>query len=164
MRMANTANHYTPFLQQNQVFPIGKHRKISRNICRPLRITVEKKEKHHPFGWCFLLAEDEGFGCVFATGENNCVVLLRCPTSASGNKVPWHLSTAATRSGRSSRHRRRSHRSPVAFIYLSPFLQRTQRLPLSGVSEAQSAVVNDSPVDCQSRRPGSPQRAVSEAD
>ena len=26
------------------------------------------------------------------------------------------------------------------------------------------AVVNDSPVDCQSRRPGSPQRAVSEAD
>ena len=26
-----------------------------------------------------------------------------------------------------------------------------------GVSEAQSAVVNDSPVDCQSRRPGAPQ-------
>ena len=25
-----------------------------------------------------------------------------------------------------------------------------------GVSEAQSAVVNDSPVDCQSRRPGLP--------
>ena len=31
-------------------------------------------------------------------------------------------------------------------------------------SEAQSAVVNDSPVDCQSRRPGSPQRAGCEAD
>ena len=32
------------------------------------------------------------------------------------------------------------------------------------VSEAQSAVVNDSPVDCQSRRPGSPQRAVTVGD
>ena len=31
--------------------------------------------------------------------------------------------------------------------------------PLTRESEAQSAVVNDSPVDCQSRRPGSPQRA-----
>ena len=31
--------------------------------------------------------------------------------------------------------------------------------PLKRESEAQSAVVNDSPVDCQSRRPGSPQRA-----
>ena len=31
-------------------------------------------------------------------------------------------------------------------------------------SEAQSAVVNDSPVDGQSRRPGSPQRAGCEAD
>ena len=31
-------------------------------------------------------------------------------------------------------------------------------------SEAQSAVVNDSPVDCQSRRPGSQQRAGCEAD
>ena len=30
-------------------------------------------------------------------------------------------------------------------------------LPLMRVSEAQSAVVNDSPVDCQSRRPGRPQ-------
>ena len=29
-----------------------------------------------------------------------------------------------------------------------------------GVSEAQSAVVNDSPVDCQSRRPGAPQSAA----
>ncbi|MBQ3543244.1 MAG: hypothetical protein IJA45_09000 [Oscillospiraceae bacterium] len=28
------------------------------------------------------------------------------------------------------------------------------------VSEAQSAVVNDSPVDCQSRRPGVPQNAA----
>ena len=46
----------------------------------------------------------------------------------------------------------------VGFILL-----RHPRRPLSGVSEAQSAVVNDSPVDCQSRRPGSPQRTVSEA-
>ena len=33
-------------------------------------------------------------------------------------------------------------------------------LPL-GVSEAQSAVVNDSPVDCQSRRPGPPAGGLS---
>ena len=54
--------------------------------------------------------------------------LLRCPTSACVDGAPWHLSTAATRSGRSSRHRRRSHRSPVAFIYLSPFLVGTPLL------------------------------------
>ena len=35
-----------------------------------------------------------------------------------GKRLP-HLPTAATRSGRFSRHRRRSHRSPVAFIYKS---------------------------------------------
>ena len=32
----------------------------------------------------------------------------------------------------------------------------------SGVSEAQSAVVNDSPVGCQSRRLGAPQSTVAE--
>ena len=40
-------------------------------------------------------------------------VLLRCPTSAIGDEAPWHLSTAATRSARFFRHRRRSHRSPA---------------------------------------------------
>ena len=35
-----------------------------------------------------------------------------------------------------------------------------KRLPLSGVCEAVSAVVNDSPVDCQSRRPDRPQAIV----
>ena len=49
--------------------------------------------------------------------------LLRCPTAACVDGAPWHLSTAATRSGRFTCHRRHSHRSPVAFIYLSPFLQ-----------------------------------------
>ena len=44
--------------------------------------------------------------------------LLRYPTYSSAFKSLPHLSTAATRSGRSSRHRRRSHRSPVAFIYI----------------------------------------------
>ena len=40
--------------------------------------------------------------------------LLRCPTSGFGDKAPCHLSTAATRSPPSSRHRRQSARSPVA--------------------------------------------------
>ena len=59
--------------------------------------------------------------------------LLQCPTSACVYGAPWHLSTAATRSGRCIRHRRRSHRSPVAFIYLSPFtiLYGTTIPPLS---------------------------------
>ena len=47
--------------------------------------------------------------------------LLRCPTSACVAGAPWHLSTAATRSGRFLCRRQCSHRSPVAFIYLSPF-------------------------------------------
>ena len=40
-------------------------------------------------------------------------------------------------------------RAPRRGAALAPALKR--------VSEAQSAVVNDSPVDCQSRRPGRPQ-------
>ena len=65
-------------------------------------------------------------------------VLLRCPTSAFGGEAPWHLSTAATRSGRFICHWQRSHRSPVAFIiYLSPFpvgtpLLRCPRTPEDG--------------------------------
>ena len=40
------------------------------------------------------------------------ISLLRCPTSTFGDKAPWYLSTAATRSPRSIRHWRRSDRSP----------------------------------------------------
>ena len=39
-------------------------------------------------------------------------VLLRCPKKSSGVRFSSIFSTAATRSGRSSRHRRRSLRSP----------------------------------------------------
>ena len=46
-------------------------------------------------------------------------------------------------------------RAPRRGADLAPALKR--------VSEAQSAVVNDSPVDCQSRRPGRPQAAVAAA-
>ena len=70
------------------------------------------------------------------------------------------LVAAATRSPPCFRPRRRSGRSPNAGIVISV----RSRPPLTRVSEAQSAVVNDSPVDCQSRRPESSQRFVSEAD
>ena len=40
-------------------------------------------------------------------------VLLRCPASSSPMVRLPHLPTAATRSGRFFRHRRRSHRSPL---------------------------------------------------
>ena len=46
--------------------------------------------------------------------------LLRCPTSAFGDKTPWHLSTAATRSARFLCHRQRSHRSPCSVSFLLP--------------------------------------------
>ena len=46
----------------------------------------------------------------------------------------------------------------------SPVFTQNIEVPSQRESEAQSAVVNDSPVDCQSRRPGSPQRAGCEAD
>ena len=38
---------------------------------------------------------------------------MRCPTSSSALKSHRQLSTAATRSGRFTRHRRRSHRFPI---------------------------------------------------
>ena len=42
-------------------------------------------------------------------------VLLRCPKKSSGLRFSSIFSTAATRSGRSSRPQRRSHRSPPGY-------------------------------------------------
>ena len=50
-------------------------------------------------------------------------------------------------------------------VMTPPYGEREESwLPLKRESEAQSAVVNDSPVDCQRRRPDSPQRAGCEAE
>ena len=43
-------------------------------------------------------------------------VLLRCPASACVDGAPWHLPTAATRSGRFICHRPRSPRSPASHL------------------------------------------------
>ena len=53
-------------------------------------------------------------------------------------------------------HYGQAHRLHTAAY--APFVSLVQR-----VSEAQSAVVNDSPVDCQSRRPGRPQAVARRA-
>ena len=42
--------------------------------------------------------------------------LLRCPAASLPTVRLRHLPTAATRSGRCIRHRRRSHRSPLPFL------------------------------------------------
>ena len=61
--------------------------------------------------------------------------------------------------------RRDSHflsnpQSPAAFPKLAIYRAESILAPPLGVSEAQSAEVNDSPVGCQSRRPGCPQATV----
>jgi len=48
--------------------------------------------------------------------------LLRCPASAGGDEAPWHLPTAATRSARFIRRRRRSHRSPSRLLRIQSLL------------------------------------------
>jgi len=84
-----------------------------------------------PFGIILLIFMEEGTRTIKCNADERCRrrldgaeplsapagsrckrVLLRCPTSGFGDKAPCHLPTAATRSARSSRHRRRSHRSP----------------------------------------------------
>ena len=96
----------------------------------------------------------------YARGRQHGVqFLLRCPTYSSAFKSLPHLSTAATatrqeppfgrllacmapagahRAGRSSRHRRRSHRSPVAFIYISSFLRHPLAPSLRGLARRES--------------------------
>ena len=122
------------------------------------------------------VGENKGVAAVFSVGNNSpsycCGARqkLRLTVQARFSPTATHtaplllpplaaqrLVAAATRSPPCFRPRRRSGRSPNAGIVISV----RSRPPLTRVSEAQSAVVNDSPVDCQSRRPGSPQRAVS---
>ena len=50
---------------------------------------------------------------------NSCPILLRYPASSSATVRLPHLPTAATRSGRFSRRRRRSHRSPRPVVSFS---------------------------------------------
>ena len=52
--------------------------------------------------------------------------LLRCPIKSSGLRFSSILSTAATRSGRSSRHRRRSPHSPYFTNYAVSICKREQ--------------------------------------
>ena len=92
---------------------------------RLVRVLSARGRPHGRVGFSEFLWESQyDLNCRFYE-----LFLLRCPTSSSAFKSLPHLSTAATRSGRSSRHWRRSHRSPYFTNYAVSICKQGKIIP-----------------------------------